>query len=186
MNLNNLIYDEIGSSVYLDGIEYKYGKNSADNFYETGSHAIYLSNKNYKYGFKFFVIKNIHYDRDKIEELHQIHLLLAKKDFAVLSHGLCMCQYENKTHYGLLVDNLRNESPSKKKPFPINEFKRFCRSVPGLKKQDKYFEMAIGKNWDIMYPELEFFVGENNILYSDSGKPLLIDIDPRWKFNYEI
>lgn len=184
-NLNNLIYDETGLSVYLDGVKYEYGKDSSENFYEIGRHAIYLSNKNYNYGFKFFIIKNINYDRSKIEELHQIHLLLARSDFAVLSHGLCSCEYDGKNHYGLIVDKLEDERSSKNQ-FPIDAFKKFCRSIRGLKKRDHYFEMAIGKNWYTKYPELQFFVGENNVRYDSTGKALLIDIDPRWSLNYEI
>jgi hypothetical protein len=184
-HLNKLVYKGLGLPVYLNGTKYNYKKGSSDNFYEIGRHAIYISNHNYNYGFKYFIIKKSYYEKSKIEELYEIHNILSSCNFAVTSYGLCSCEYGNKIQFGLIVEKLDDECTSKD-TFQIDEFRSFCQSIKGLKKRDYYYEMTIGKDWYIKYPELQFFVGESNLRLNKKGKPLLIDIDPRWSLNYEI
>lgn len=180
LKLNNLIWDINCKKASLNDETYIKGEENSSNYFEYGRHAIFLSNAQQEYGYKFFIIKGIRYERKKIIELYNIHNLMFSAGFGVKVFGLCSCYLEGKLHYGLIVEKLTRNSSSKNK-FPKKLFQSYCRTIKGLIKRENYLEKLHGKEWYKTYPDLEFNVGDNNIMYTNNGLPKLIDIDPRWQ-----
>lgn len=173
----SLYISKLGSTVIFNGDSYNYEKGF--NYYKIGRHAIFISNSNNLLGYKFFVIKGICYDLEKITELFNIHNLLYKDGWAIRAMDICECQYNNQVHYGLLVEN-GFYSNSGKDIFDKQAFREYCSSQPGLYKREFYLERTIGQDWYIKEPEKKFFVGDNNLLITHGGKTVLFDLDPRW------
>jgi len=179
--MNNLTWDIVKTEVTFNNITYKSNIYDVKFYYEQGRHAIFLSNKSENHGYKFFIVKGINYEYSKIQELYEIHKLMFLGGFGVEVYGLCSCYYEGKNHFGLIVEKLYRDLKGDKNTFPLDEFKSFCRSVKGLIKREYYYEEIYGKDWYRMHPQMEFNVGENNIMYNLNGQPKIIDIDPRWQ-----
>lgn len=181
LHLNNLFWDINSNEAKLNSkIYYKHYKKDT-NYFEFGRHAIFLSNSGEKYGYKFFIVKDICYEFLKIKELYNIHLKMYSAGFGVKVFGICSCFYNNNLHYGIQVEKLSNNAMNENIKFPIAEFKIFCKTVKGLIKREYYYEKLHGKKWYDDFPDLEFNVGDNNIMYDNNGNPKIIDIDPRWQ-----
>jgi hypothetical protein len=179
--MNYLEWD-IGSNLAkLNGTLYSIGYKDGSNYFEHGRHAIFFSNPNEKYGYKFFVVKGICYELSKIIELYNIHSLMFSAGFGVKVFKLCSCYHSGKMHYGFQVEKLSIALTNENNVFPFDDFKSFCRSIKGLIKRENYYEELYGVNWNQKYPHLEFNVGDNNIMYDNFGNPKIIDIDPRWQ-----
>ena len=181
LHMNNLFWDINSNEAKLNSKIYYKGYKKDTNYFEFGRHAIFLSNSGEKYGYKFFIVKGICYDLFKITELFNIHMKMFSAGFGVNVYGICTCFYNNKLHYGIQVEKLSKNTINKNIKFPINDFKIFCRTVNGLIKREYYYEELYGREWYKNFPDLEFNVGDNNIMYDNIGNPKIIDIDPRWQ-----
>jgi hypothetical protein len=181
LKLNNLVWDINSEIASLNDTKYVKGEENSSHYFEYGRHALFINDPHQNFGYKFFIIKGICYELSKIKELYYIHLLMFSGGFGVNVYGICSCYYESKLHYGLLVEKLSKISSTKQYNFPKKKFQSFCRTVKGLIKREKYFEELYGNEWYKIYPNLEFNVGNNNIMYNSDGLPKLIDIDPRWE-----
>lgn len=179
--MNSLEWELDSNFANLNGILYFIGYKSGSTYFEHGRHAIFFSNPDENYGYKFFVVKGICYELSKIKELYNIHSLMFSAGFGVKVYNLCSCYHKGKIHYGLQVEKLSISSRNENNVFPIDDFKSFCRSIKGLIKREHYYEKIYGAKWHQKYSYLEFNVGENNIMYDVYGNPKIIDIDPRWQ-----
>lgn len=179
--MNKLVWDINNSEACLNEVTYIKGVENASSYYEYGRHAVFFCNEYHSFGCKFFIVKNVCYDISKINELYDIHKLMFNAGFGVEVFGLCSCFYKGNLHYGLIVEKLSKRQSYLNSIFPLNDFKKFCRSVNGLIKREYFYELLYGEKWHKINPNLEFNVGDNNIMFDINGIPKLIDIDPRWQ-----
>ena len=176
---DTMYYNSLGSPINYNGVIYRYKVEHDEPWYEYGRHAIFLSAKTQKFGIKFYVVKNIQYGIDKINELFNIYNILHEGGWTVKALDVKSCLVNSVLHYGIVLEN-SGYTQSGKKEFDLSQFRSYCNSIPGLYKREFLYESRHGKDWYKKYPELTFFVGDNNLHLTQDGRTVLVDIDPRW------